>query len=64
MTVSKAKLEANKRHMNKLDVIKIQPPKEVGQRIREHAKAADTSVQKYILNAVTKQMDSEDERHA
>lgn len=60
MAISKAQAEAQIRYHQKLDVIKIQPPKEVGQRIRDHAKAANTSVQKYILNAVSIQMDLDD----
>lgn len=61
MTVSKAKLEANKRYMEKLDVIKLQPKKELGQAIRSHAAQAGESVSGYILSAVETRMKREDE---
>ena len=60
MTLTKAKLESDKRHHEKLDVIKIQPYKEEGERIRTHAKQAGKSLQGYVLDAVRKQMDEDD----
>lgn len=49
---TEAKKAGNARHIAKLDLIKIQPYKEEGTRIREAAKAAGMSVQGYILQAV------------
>lgn len=60
MTVSKAQREADKRHHEKLDVIKIQPYKEEGSKIRDHAKRARKSVQAYVLDAIRKQMEEDD----
>lgn len=60
MTLSKAKLAADKRHHEKLDVIKIQPYREEGYQIRIHAKRAGKSLQAYVLEAVRKQMEEDD----
>lgn len=49
---TEAKKAGNARHIAKLDLIKIQPYKEEGTRIRAAAKAAGMSVQGYILQAV------------
>ena len=43
------------------DRLSINPKKEEGQRIREHAAAAGDSVQGYILDAVRERMDREDQ---
>ena len=59
MAVSESKRITDARHIAKLDQIKIQPYKEEGQRIREAAKAADQSVQGYILDAVRERMERE-----
>ena len=42
------------------DRLSVNPTKEEGQRIREHAAAAGESVQGYILDAVRERMDRED----
>ena len=46
------------------DNLMVRPTKEEGQRIREHAAAADESVQGYILDAVRERMDREDQEKA
>ncbi len=56
MALSKAKLESDKRHQAKLDLLKIQPYKEEGQQIRDAAAKAGQSVQQYILQAVRDRM--------
>lgn len=53
---TKAKKDGNARHIAKLDVIKIQPYKEEGAAIRAAAKAANKSVQGYVLEAVREHM--------
>ena len=52
---TKAKLEGNKRHIEKLDQIMIRPSKEKGEEIR----AAGQSLQAYILQAVAERMERE-----
>lgn len=59
MALSQAKKAADKRHIAKLDVIKIQPYKEEGAIIRAAAAAAGQSVQGYILQAVRERMERE-----
>lgn len=44
--------EANKRHLEKLDEIKIRPPKGTKERWRAAADAAGVSMQAYIIAAV------------
>ena len=46
------------------DRLSVNPTKEEGQRIREHAAAAGESVQGYILDAVRERMDREDQEKA
>jgi hypothetical protein len=48
VALSKAKLESDKRHQAKLDLLKIQPYKEEGQRIRQAA----ADVLKQVVNAI------------
>ena len=57
--MNEAKRAANKRHAAKLDQLKVQPPEEVGAKIRQAAKDAGESVQGYILTAVKARMDAE-----
>ena len=59
MALSEAKKAADKRHIAKLDVIKIQPYKEEGAAIRAAAAAAGKSVQGYVLEAVREKMERE-----
>ena len=59
MAVSKAKAASTARHVAKLDLLKIQPYKEEGQRIRQAAADAGQSVQQYILQAVRERMEKE-----
>ena len=46
------------------DRLSVNPTKEEGQRIREHAAEAGESVQGYILDAVRERMDREDQEKA
>jgi uncharacterized protein (DUF1778 family) len=59
MPLSKAKRNADARHIDKLDVIKLQPYKDDGQRIRQAASNGGQSLQGYILDAVRQKMQSE-----
>ena len=52
MALSEKKAISDKRHLDKLDKIKIQPYKAEGQQIREAAAAAGQSLQGYILQAI------------
>lgn len=54
---SKAKLDGNKRHVEKLDNIMIRPYKDEGTRIRAAAEASGQSLQRYILDAVAAYME-------
>lgn len=56
MASTKAKLEGNARHAEKLDFIAIKPYKEEGIQIRAAAAAAGESVQGYILRAIRERM--------
>ncbi len=51
-----AQLRANAKHLDKLDVIKVQPYKQDGAEIRAAAAAAGQSLQGYILQAVRERM--------
>lgn len=62
MALSEARRASNRKSDAKYQQILLKPYKEEGQRIREHAAAAGYSVQKYILDAVRKQMDADDRR--
>ena len=59
MELSEKKAISDKRHLDKLDKIKIQPYKAEGQQIREAAAAAGQSLQGYILQAIRERMDRE-----
>lgn len=59
MALSAAKRASDKRHQDKLDVLKIQPYKAEGAAIRAAAAAAGQSVQAYILEAVRQRMQRE-----
>ena len=61
MAATKAHLAGNKAHQEKLDRIIMQPHKEEGARIRAAAAKAGQSVQRYVLDAVRKRMESEKE---
>lgn len=61
MSATKAHLEGNKAHQEKLDRIIMQPYKEEGARIRAAAAKAGQSVQRYVLDAVRQRMESEKE---
>ncbi len=56
---TQAKKDGNARHISKLDIIKVQPYKEEGARIRAAAATAGQSVQGYILQAVRERMERE-----
>jgi len=57
MALSPAKKASDARHIAKLDIIKIQPYKEEGAAIRAAAKAANKSLQSYVLEAVREKME-------
>ena len=57
MALSKQKAISDKRHLDKLDKIKIQPYKAEGAAIRQAAADAGQSLQGYILQAVRERMD-------
>lgn len=57
--MNEAKRAANKRHAAKLDQLKVQPPEELGAKIRQAAKDAGQSLQGYILQAVRERMERE-----
>ncbi|WP_295416058.1 hypothetical protein [uncultured Subdoligranulum sp.] len=59
MAISEKKAISDKRHLEKLDKIKIQPYKAEGQQIREAAQAAGQSLQGYILQAIRERMNRE-----
>lgn len=54
--LTEKKAITDKRHLDKLDKIKIQPYKDEGQQIRAAAAAAGQSLQGYILQAVRERM--------
>jgi uncharacterized protein (DUF1778 family) len=57
MALSQRKAETDKRHLDKLDKIKIQPYKNQGAAIRAAAATAGKSLQGYILEAVAEKME-------
>ena len=59
MALSEKKAISDKRHLDKLDKIKIQPYKAEGQQIRAAAAAAGQSLQGYILQAIRERMNRE-----
>ena len=56
---TEAKKRGNEKHIEKLDLIKVQPYKEQGQAIRAAAAIANQSVQGYVLQAVIERMERE-----
>lgn len=59
MPLSSKKAITDKRHLDKLDKIKIQPYKNQGAAIRAAALAAGQPLQRYILDAVADRMRGE-----
>ena len=59
MALSEKKKITDKRHLAKLDVIRVQPYKNQGAAIRAAAAAAGQSLQGYILQAVRTRMEQE-----
>lgn len=57
--LTKKKAITNKKHIDKLDKIKLQPYKAEGEAIRQAAADAGQSLQGYILQAVRERMDRE-----
>lgn len=54
---------AAKKHISeKLDVIKIQPSKEIGAKIRESAKKSGKSLQRYIIDVLLSEIESNDSK--
>lgn len=64
MALSEAKKAADKRHTAKLDNIMIRPYREEGTAIRAAARAANKSVQGYVLEAVREKMERDGARGA
>jgi uncharacterized protein (DUF1778 family) len=62
MALSQRKAETDKRHLDKLDKIKIQPYKNQGAAIRAAAATAGKSLQGYILEAVAEKMERDGRR--
>lgn len=56
MPVSEKQKGYAKKHISKLDEIKIRPTKEHGAKIRTAAAVSGLSLQQYILNAVDKEI--------
>lgn len=59
MALTEKKAITDKRHLDKLDKIKIQPYKPEGAAIRAAAAASGQSLQGYILQAVRDRMQAE-----
>lgn len=59
MALSEKKKITDKRHLAKLDVIRVQPYKNQGAAIRAAAAASGQSLQGYILQAVRARMEQE-----
>lgn len=59
MALSEKKKITDKRHLAKLDVIRVQPYKPEGAAIRAAAAAAGQSLQGYVLQAVRERMTAE-----
>lgn len=55
--LTKKKAITNKKHIDKLDKIKLQPYKAEGEAIRQAAADAGQSLQGYILQAVRERME-------
>lgn len=60
MPVSEAKRRGNDKYNSKCDFIALKPLKPEGEKIREAAKQSGKSLQRFILDAVKKQI-AEDE---
>lgn len=60
MALSEKKAITDKKHLDKLDKMKIQPYKEEGAKIRAAAEQAGQSLQGYILQAVRTRMKEEE----
>lgn len=61
MALSEKKAITDKKHLDKLDKMKIQPYKEEGAKIRAAAEQAGQSLQGYILQAVRTRMKTDEE---
>lgn len=61
MALSEKKAITDKKHLDKLDKMKIQPYKEEGAKIRAAAEQAGQSLQGYILQAVRTRMKADEE---
>ena len=61
MALSEKKAITDKKHLDKLDKMKIQPYKEEGAKIRVAAEQAGQSLQGYILQAVRTRMKMDEE---
>ena len=61
MALSEKKAITDKKHLDKLDKMKIQPYKEEGAEIRAAAEQAGQSLQGYILQAVRTRMKADEE---
>lgn len=61
MALSEKKAITDKKHLDKLDKMKIQPYKEEGAKIRAAAEQAGQSLQGYILQAVRTRMKMDEE---
>lgn len=60
--LTEKKAITNKKHIDKLDKIKLQPYKAEGEAIRQAAADAGQSLQGYILQAVRERMDRDKEK--
>lgn len=60
--LTEKKAITNKKHIDKLDKIKLQPYKAEGEAIRQAAADAGQSLQGYILQAVRERMDRDNEK--
>lgn len=59
MALTEQKAKTNKKHIDKLDLIRLQPYKAEGAQIRQAAADAGQSLQGYILQAVRERMERE-----
>ena len=57
MALTEQKANTNKKHIDKLDLIRLQPYKAEGAQIRQAAADAGQSLQGYILQAVRERME-------
>lgn len=61
MAVSEAKRRNNDKYNMKCDFIAIKPLKPIGEKIRESAKQSGKSLQGYILDAVDRQIQEDED---